>query len=261
MVREVLDGRVMARIRTIKPTFFTSLTVAGISLSARLTFIGLWTYCDDSGRGRDDARLIKAAIWPLDDSHGTRRIETDLATLEKEGLIERYTVDGQTYIRIRSWKEHQRINRPTPSLLPPSPEESLSRHDRRTDGSPPEGNGSGRERNSDSRPPLSHDAGTNGSAAAPPETGATNSEAPWKGDPLVQRWCSEVTHNTRSPHQSATWQVVVHLRQYVEDSAIDEHIGRLAKLDKRPTNPNYLLTTVQGWASERNIVIPPLVRR
>jgi len=39
----------MARIRTIKPSFFTSLTIADLGLAERLTFIGLWTHVDDEG--------------------------------------------------------------------------------------------------------------------------------------------------------------------------------------------------------------------
>ena len=57
----------MARIRSIKPEFFTSEVIASLPLSARLTFIGLWTYVDDNGVGLDNERLILAAVWPLED--------------------------------------------------------------------------------------------------------------------------------------------------------------------------------------------------
>ena len=40
----------MARIRTIKPSQFTSLTVAEWPVDVRFTFVGLLTYVDDSGR-------------------------------------------------------------------------------------------------------------------------------------------------------------------------------------------------------------------
>jgi hypothetical protein len=33
----------MARIRSIKPEFFTSLTIGSLSERARLAFIGIWT--------------------------------------------------------------------------------------------------------------------------------------------------------------------------------------------------------------------------
>lgn len=111
----------MARIRTIKPDFFTSLTVADLSLEQRLTFIGLWTHCDDAGRCVDDARLVKAAIWPLDD-RTSADVEGDVRALADAGLIVRYVVDGRHFMAVTGWSEHQRINRPTPSKCPP-PEE------------------------------------------------------------------------------------------------------------------------------------------
>jgi hypothetical protein len=110
----------MARIRTIKPEFFTSLTVANLTVEARLTFIGLWTHVDDDGRAVDDARLIKAAVWPLDDRVAAD-IERDLQALTDASLIVRYKVGGRSYLAVRTWREHQRINRPTKSKLPPPP--------------------------------------------------------------------------------------------------------------------------------------------
>lgn len=111
----------MARIRTVKPAFFRSLTIARLSLSARLTFVGLWTYVDDEGREVDDARLVKAAVWPLDDDHPAAGVAADLDELEQRGLVVRYAAGGRRLLQVTSWLEHQRINRPTPSVYPPPP--------------------------------------------------------------------------------------------------------------------------------------------
>lgn len=111
----------MARIRTIKPEFFTSLTVADLTPEQRLTFIGLWTHADDEGRCVDDPRLIKAAIWPLDDRTAAD-IEIDLKALTESSLITRYVLNRKRYLAVTNWSEHQRINRPTESKLP-APEE------------------------------------------------------------------------------------------------------------------------------------------
>lgn len=124
----------MARIRTIKPEFFTSLTIADLTPEQRLTFIGLWTHADDAGRCVDDARLIKAAIWPLDDRTAAD-IEIDLKALTESSLITRYMLNRKRYIAVTGWDEHQRINRPTPSKLPapeegdPTPPDPVTRHD------------------------------------------------------------------------------------------------------------------------------------
>lgn len=107
----------MPRIRTIKPEFFTSLTIADLPLTARLTFIGLWTQSDDEGRSVADARLIKAAIWPLDD-RTTADVEGDLKILTEASLITHYKVGNRRYFEVRGWGEHQKINRPSASKLP-----------------------------------------------------------------------------------------------------------------------------------------------
>lgn len=119
----------MARIRTIKPSFFSSLTVADLPIPARLTFIGLWTYVDDEGRGVDDPRLVKAELWPLDDDTTTRKVESHLAAFAERGLILRYEFSGRRFLQVVGWKEHQRINRPMPSKHPhPFTEPSLNDH-------------------------------------------------------------------------------------------------------------------------------------
>ncbi|MDT0432775.1 hypothetical protein [Streptomyces salyersiae] len=161
----------MARIRTIKPTFFTSLTIADLSYEQRLTFIGLWTHVDDEGRCIDDARLIKAAVWPLDDRTAAD-VEEDLRALTEYSLITRYTLTRRSYIAVTGWSEHQRINRATPSKYPapeqgekaaePAPtcgdEDSPSTHTQLTEDSPQERNreqGTGnREGNGESSAPA-----------------------------------------------------------------------------------------------------------
>src|SRR3546814_14876688 len=60
-------GPDMARIRTIKPEFWTSETIAALPIRTRLTFIGLWTYVDDNGVGFGNETLIVAELFPLED--------------------------------------------------------------------------------------------------------------------------------------------------------------------------------------------------
>lgn len=110
----------MARIRSIKPGFFTSEDVSVLPLRARLTWIGLWTHCDDQGRAKDNTKLIKAAIWPLD-AVSLADIEEDLATLADHGRIVRYQVDGKRYLATTNFGDHQKPNKPTPSRLPAPP--------------------------------------------------------------------------------------------------------------------------------------------
>lgn len=113
----------MARIRTIKPEFFTSLTIADLPYTARLTFIGLWTQVDDEGRYEYDPRLVRAALWPLDD-RSIEDVMNDVGALTEHSLIVHYEVDGREYLQVNGWAEHQKINRPQPSKLP-SPSEGV----------------------------------------------------------------------------------------------------------------------------------------
>jgi hypothetical protein len=149
------------RIRTIKPGTFVSLTLAALPITTRLHFIGLWCYADDEGRGLDDPRLLKAALWPLDTKITPAVVERYQAELADADLIVRYQAEGRAYFQVTHWKEHQRVNRPQPSLIPPASfteesvnahgivtEESVNAHGIVTEESvlEVEGKGSGRER-------------------------------------------------------------------------------------------------------------------
>lgn len=97
----------MGRIRTIKPEFFQSRSLAQCPIEARLTFAGLWTQADDHGRGRADPRLLKGQLWPLDDDCTFLHLSAHLDVLAETGHIRLYEVDGEPYYEILHWSEHQ----------------------------------------------------------------------------------------------------------------------------------------------------------
>lgn len=105
------------RIRTVKPSFWADLTLASLPHPVRLHFIGLWNYADDEGKGIDEPRLLKAALWPLDDAVTARKVEGFMESLAAVGRIVRYEVDGTRYFQVRNWN-HQRIDRPQESNIP-----------------------------------------------------------------------------------------------------------------------------------------------
>lgn len=112
------------RIRTIKPIVCTSRTVANLSSdSVRLHWERLWMYADDEGRGIDDPRLIKAALFPLDDRKTPKVINNYQTELAKKGFIVRYRVDDQPVFAIPTFLEHQKIDHPKKSEIRP-PEEA-----------------------------------------------------------------------------------------------------------------------------------------
>jgi hypothetical protein len=175
------------RIRTIKPSFFQSDDVSALPLRARLTWIGLWTQCDDQGRTKDHARLVKAAVWPLDQDVSLADVEEDLATLAEQGRIVRYQVQGRQYLEIVNWHVHQSINRPSQSNIP-GPQGSMNGnsvrpHEALTDGSLGEGKGregKGRE-------------GTRAREADPNVTGSAESR------PEPPSKCPEHRHEANPP--------------------------------------------------------------
>ncbi len=107
----------MARIRTIKPEFPHSESLGRVSRDARLTFVLLWTIADDAGRLRGNSRMLASLLFPYDDD-ATKKIDGWLAELEREGSIRRYMVDGQSYLDIPKWLDHQKIDRPSKSKFP-----------------------------------------------------------------------------------------------------------------------------------------------
>lgn len=93
----------MARARNIKPGFFTNDVLAEIDPLGRLLFAGLWTIADREGRLEDRPKKIKAQVLPYDDCN----CDVLLQDLHKHGFILRYEVDGNQFIQIVKWGEHQ----------------------------------------------------------------------------------------------------------------------------------------------------------
>ena len=104
------------RIRSIKPEFWRSRDIANLNWDARLVFIGLWSYVDDNGVGKDiDYDIIGdlfAADLIKDPRETVARVSRALASLSEAGLIYRYEFDGTPYLEIATWSRHQRIDKP-----------------------------------------------------------------------------------------------------------------------------------------------------
>jgi hypothetical protein len=106
----------MARIRSIKPDFWTSEQVLECSPIARLLFIGIWNFADDAGRLPFSPKSIKAQVFPGDD-FSIDDIRGMLNELSANGLILIYSVDDKEYLEVTGW-HHQRIDKPQPPRYP-----------------------------------------------------------------------------------------------------------------------------------------------
>ena len=109
----------MARIRTIKPEFWTAEQVMELSRDARLLFVGMWNFCDDQGVHPAALKTLKAEVFPGDDITGDdvkRMIDEIIA----QGLLCEFEHENRRWWHVTGWK-HQLINRPTPSRYPRPP--------------------------------------------------------------------------------------------------------------------------------------------
>lgn len=109
----------MARIRTIKPEFWTSEQIMECSPMARLLFIGLWNFCDDRGVHPVAYKTLKAEVFPADDilSSDVERMVSELVSI---GLLVVFEAEGRKWWYVTGWR-HQLINRPSKSRYPEPP--------------------------------------------------------------------------------------------------------------------------------------------
>ena len=107
----------MARIRTIKPDFWTDEKIVELSPLARLLFIGLWNFADDDGRMPYSTTRIKLQILPADAAD----ISALLGEIRGKLLIDVYVVDDKEYLHICQFSKHQKIDKRTPSKHPNPP--------------------------------------------------------------------------------------------------------------------------------------------
>lgn len=104
------------RIRTVKPTFWKSETLASISKEHRLLAIALLNYADDEGYFMANEALIRGECFPFDED--SKSVRGGLQELSRIGYIALgESSDGQKIGRIPNFLEHQRIDKASPSKI------------------------------------------------------------------------------------------------------------------------------------------------
>ncbi len=96
----------MARIRTIKPEFFTSSDIVKLTPLSRLFYVSLWCESDRDGRLNWNVETLKLRYFPADNCD----IEAMGEELSSAGLIVIYKQGGRLYAEIPQFKTHQVIN-------------------------------------------------------------------------------------------------------------------------------------------------------
>lgn len=113
----------MPRIRTVKPSFWSSRTAAQVSRDARLLALGLISFADDQGRFLASPSAIIGYVYPHDDDVTPAKFNRWFGELAKAGFVVTY-VDGSVKYGVVNFK-HQRISHPQPSTYPAPPQEGL----------------------------------------------------------------------------------------------------------------------------------------
>jgi hypothetical protein len=130
----------MARIRTIKPDFFTSDDICALTPLARLLYVGLWCEADRAGRLVWMPRVFKRRYLP-DDAVDIESLAGELLT---RGLVVLY---GEGLAHIPTFSRHQHVNpREAASKLPSPDGDASARADDAQGGRERKGEGREEER-------------------------------------------------------------------------------------------------------------------
>ncbi|RJQ39527.1 MAG: hypothetical protein C4555_03200 [Dehalococcoidia bacterium] len=113
----------MARIRSIKPDFWTDEKIVELSPLARLLFIGMWNFVDDYGRAEYSPKRLKMQILPAD----TADISALIGEIQGKKLITVYQVDNKEYFAVSKFTKHQKFDKRAGSKIPPPPNPAESR--------------------------------------------------------------------------------------------------------------------------------------
>lgn len=98
----------MARMRYIKPEFWTDSKVVSLSRDARLLFIGMWNFAVcDAGHLPDDALALKLKVLPADPVDAEKLIDEIVTS----GMVTRgVTPDGRAYLHVIHLIDHQKTD-------------------------------------------------------------------------------------------------------------------------------------------------------
>ena len=97
----------------IKKEFWMAHRILSISPNERLMFISMFNIADDDGILKNSALTMKSVCYPCDSEITLGMVQEYIKNILLVGLIE--INEDSSLIRICKWKDHQRIDKPTPS--------------------------------------------------------------------------------------------------------------------------------------------------
>ena len=163
----------MARIRTVKPEFWSSPDTAAVPDPwARLLYIAMWNWADDFGRGTANPKELAGFAFPNDESITAADIRRMLGGIRRGFGVKFYKLGGRTYYAIPSWGLHQKVDHRATTSRHPSPDEGDD-WDPDLD-PPPDQHRNGNPGGSTDTPPTTH----RGIGGNHPVTGGNSAGAP-----------------------------------------------------------------------------------
>lgn len=78
---------------------------------ARLLYIAMWNWADDSGVGVANPRELLGFAFPLDEEITVEDLRRMLVEIRRVFGVNFYTVAGRQYYSIPSWEKHQKFDR------------------------------------------------------------------------------------------------------------------------------------------------------
>jgi hypothetical protein len=114
----------VARIRTYKPEFWTDSKTGTLTDRATKLLLGIMSHCDDWGVIEDDLGAIKARVFPYIHEAPEACLATSRQELLDRGLlvlfkwVPRPGHPARSYLFIRNFAKHQRVDRPGIPLIP-----------------------------------------------------------------------------------------------------------------------------------------------
>lgn len=107
----------MARIRSIKPQHVEDRELTQISLQAHLLWVLSWCFSDDEGIFENDPLWLRSTIFPRRTDIRIEQIDQWLDQLVKARFIIPFRHNDVGYFIHRTFKIHQRIDKPQPSKI------------------------------------------------------------------------------------------------------------------------------------------------
>lgn len=101
----------MARIRYIKPEFYSDTKLSEVSILGRYLYAGLFCQLDKQGITIDDSKFLKREIFPYDEDITIKKIDSLLDELVHNGRLSRFEYGGKKYLYCPTLKKHQKFHK------------------------------------------------------------------------------------------------------------------------------------------------------